>query len=195
MNYHNFLVQELEKGETVTPCIDVYKSKVQSDGSIDKIKLIIVVREDLHNKELVGDTWSPTDSMRTFKYFLVYAAKHKARVHQLKFIGTFLREKVKIGYLWSWTVDMQIFIQNIQINLEEPWYYWSTCMVWITLGTYLLMSQQNGYLRQILFNLNSRCICIISMYQMKNKLVSYIRLMTVSVIILLKLMGNGVWII
>ena len=36
------------------------KSKIQSDGSIDKVKLIIVVRGNMQNKELVGDTWSPT---------------------------------------------------------------------------------------------------------------------------------------
>ena len=42
----------------------VYKAKIQSDGSLDKLKLIIVVRGDLKNTELVGDTWSPTDSMR-----------------------------------------------------------------------------------------------------------------------------------
>ena len=33
--------------------------------------------------------------MRTLEYFLVDAAKHKARVHQLYFIGAFLQEKVK----------------------------------------------------------------------------------------------------
>ena len=60
--------------------MDVYKAKIQSDGSLDKLKLRIVVRGDLHNKELVGDTWSPTASMRTFKCLLAYAAKHKARV-------------------------------------------------------------------------------------------------------------------
>ena len=54
-----------------------------------------MVREDLQNKELVGDTWLPTASMRNLKYFLAYAAKHKARVHQLYFIGAFLQEKVK----------------------------------------------------------------------------------------------------
>ena len=47
INNHNFLVQELEKGETVTPCIDVYKSKIQYNGTIDKLKLRIAVREDL----------------------------------------------------------------------------------------------------------------------------------------------------
>ena len=50
----------------------------------------IVVRGDLQNKEMVGYNWSPTASMRTFKYFLTDAAKHKARVHQLDFIGAFL---------------------------------------------------------------------------------------------------------
>ena len=33
--------------------------------------------------------------MRTLKYFLVDAAKHKARVHQLDFIGAFLQAKAK----------------------------------------------------------------------------------------------------
>ena len=56
--------------------MDVYKEKIQSDGSIDNLKLRIVVRGDLQNKELVGDTWSPTSPMRTLKYLLVDATKH-----------------------------------------------------------------------------------------------------------------------
>ena len=44
---------------------------------------------------MVGDTWSPTAYMRTLKYFLADAAKHKARVHQLDFIGEFLQANVK----------------------------------------------------------------------------------------------------
>ena len=63
--------------------MDVYKAKIQSDGSLDKLKLRIVVRGDLKNKEMVGDTWSPTISMRTLKYFLSDTDKHKAIVHQL----------------------------------------------------------------------------------------------------------------
>ena len=75
--------------------MDVYKSKIQYDGSLDKSKLIFVVRGDLQNKEMVGEIWSTTASMRTLKYFLAYAAKHKARFHQLYFIGAFLQAKVK----------------------------------------------------------------------------------------------------
>ena len=61
--------------------MDVYKANIQSDGSLDKLKLIILVRGDLQNKEMVGDTWSPTASVRTLNYFLADSAKHKARVY------------------------------------------------------------------------------------------------------------------
>ena len=72
-----FIVQEPEKDEPVTPYMDVYKAKIQSDGILDRLKLRIVVTGDLKNKELVEDNWSPKTSMRTFKYFLADAVKHK----------------------------------------------------------------------------------------------------------------------
>ena len=90
INNQSFLIEDQNEGEPVTPCMDVYKAKIQSDGSLDNLKLRIVVRGDLKNKEMVGDTWSPTASMRTLKYFLSDATRHKARVHQLDFIGAFL---------------------------------------------------------------------------------------------------------
>ena len=63
----NVLVQYPEKGEPVTLFMDVYKAKIQSDESLDKLKLRIVVIGDLQNKKLVGYTWSPTASMRNLK--------------------------------------------------------------------------------------------------------------------------------
>ena len=75
--------------------MDVYKANIQPDGSLDKLKLRIVVRGDLQNKEMVGDTRSPTASMMTLKFFLADAAKHKEIFHQLYFIGEFLQAKVK----------------------------------------------------------------------------------------------------
>ena len=40
-----------ENWEPVTPCMDVYKEKIQFNGSLDKLKLRVVVRGDLQNKE------------------------------------------------------------------------------------------------------------------------------------------------
>ena len=93
INNQTFLVQEPVKGEPVTLCMDVYKTKIRSGGSQDKLKLSILVRGDMKNKELVGDIWSPTASMRTSKYFLEDVAENKARIQQLYFIGSFLQAK------------------------------------------------------------------------------------------------------
>ena len=75
--------------------MDVYKKNVQLDVSLDRLELIILVRGNLHNKELIGDNWKLITSMRTLKYLLADAAKHKEIVQQLDFIGEFLQAKVK----------------------------------------------------------------------------------------------------
>ena len=70
--------------------------------------------------EDVGDQVSPTASMSNLEYFPADAAKNKARVHQLDFIGAFLQAKVKNRVLSSWTLGIQIIFQNMHSNLEEP---------------------------------------------------------------------------
>ena len=44
INNQTFLIEDQNEGEPVTPCMDVYRAKIQSDGSLDKLKLIIVFR-------------------------------------------------------------------------------------------------------------------------------------------------------
>ena len=51
----------------MTTCMDVYKANIQFYGSLENLKLRIVVRGDLQNKDLIGDNWLPTSSRRTFK--------------------------------------------------------------------------------------------------------------------------------
>ena len=58
-----------DKGYLVTPFMDIYKEKIQSNGSLDKLKLRILVIGDLQNNEMIGDTWYQTSSMRNLKYF------------------------------------------------------------------------------------------------------------------------------
>ena len=38
INNHNSPVEYPNKSEPVTPCIDVYKARIQSDGSLDNLK-------------------------------------------------------------------------------------------------------------------------------------------------------------
>ena len=95
INNQTFLIEYQNEVDPVIQCMNVFREKIQSDESLDHLKLIIVVRGDLQHKELVGDNWSSIASMSTLKYFLEDATKHKARVHQLYFIGAFLQAKVK----------------------------------------------------------------------------------------------------
>ena len=69
---------------------------------------------------MVGETWSPTASMRNLKYFLSDASKHKARVHQLDFIGAFLQAKVNNRVFVKLDMRYADYFQNIQNTLEEP---------------------------------------------------------------------------
>ena len=80
INNQNFLMDKPKKEDPVRLFMDIYKVKILYDFSIDKSKLIIVVRGDFQNKEMVGDAWYTTALMRTLKYFLEDYAKHKARV-------------------------------------------------------------------------------------------------------------------
>ena len=50
INNQTLLIEDQNEGEPVTPCMDVYKAKIQYDGSLDKLKLRIVVRGDMQNK-------------------------------------------------------------------------------------------------------------------------------------------------
>ena len=47
INNQNFIVKDTERDKPVNPFMDVYKAKIKSDGSLDKITLGIVVRGDL----------------------------------------------------------------------------------------------------------------------------------------------------
>ena len=53
-------MEDPSKIESVTTCMDVYKAKIRSDGSLDELKLRTVLRGDFQNKEMIGETWSPT---------------------------------------------------------------------------------------------------------------------------------------
>ena len=90
MNYQTFIMYDTEKGDPVKPYMDVYKAKIQSNESLDKLKATVVVRQDFQNKEMIGDSFYPTAPMSNLKYFLSDSSKHKARVNQLYFIEAFI---------------------------------------------------------------------------------------------------------
>jgi hypothetical protein len=81
-------------GESCTPIMDLNVVKLRSNGTLDKLKNRLVVRENLQ-RNVEEDIWSPTASFRALKLLLAHAARLKVRVRQLDFVGAFLQVKVR----------------------------------------------------------------------------------------------------
>ena len=90
-----FSIEKPLPEEAIVPTMETNKVKLRSDGSLDKLKVRIVVRGDLQAKLAKEDKWSPTASFRAMKMFLADAARHKVRVRQLDFIGAYLQSKAR----------------------------------------------------------------------------------------------------
>ena len=75
------------------------QSITQFYGSLEKLKLIIAVRGELHNKKIIGYTWDTTSSMRNLKYFLADYYKNKPRLQKLYSIGENIQANVKHRFL------------------------------------------------------------------------------------------------
>jgi hypothetical protein len=57
-----FVLGKLQKGEVSTLVEEIFKVKIKSDGSLDKLKMHMVVQGDLQDKNITEDKWSPTAS-------------------------------------------------------------------------------------------------------------------------------------
>ena len=68
----------------------------------------------------MGETWSPTASLRTVKFFLADAARHKARVKQLDFIGAFLQAKAKSRVFVRLDAKYADFFPDYRQYLRRP---------------------------------------------------------------------------
>ena len=178
--------------------MDIYKAKIQYDGSLDKLMLIIVVRGDPQNKDWIGYNWLQTASKKTLKYYLSDSAKYKVRVHQLDFMGSFLQAKLKNRVFLNMEIRYADNFQTIIAILEEPWDYWNLCIEWLSLEIYLqviwrFFLSMNYYSN----NINARCLFITSMHQMERKLLFHLMLiffLLVSILNSCKIVcGHYIW--
>ena len=64
INNQNFIMDDPEELYPMTTCMDVCKKKIKYVGSLEKLKLRIVVRGYFYNMEMIVDTWAKTSSMR-----------------------------------------------------------------------------------------------------------------------------------
>ena len=133
--------------------------------------------------------------MRTLKYVLADATKHKARVNQLYVIVAFLQAKVNTRVFFKLDIrytDYFLEYENyfgIALRLLKPLYG-------MTISGKLFPDELTEWLLEAgLFNHNVRFLSIISMHQMDQKLLSYLMLMIVPIGIQMKILENGLLIL
>ena len=90
-----FSIEPANEGDKIIPTMETNRVKIASDGTLEKLKVRVVVRGDLQSDMDTEDKWSPTASFRALKMFLANCAKHKVRVRQLDFIGAYLQAKTR----------------------------------------------------------------------------------------------------
>ena len=159
--------------------MDVYKAKIQYDGSLDKLKLRIVVRGDLQNKEMIGDTWSPTASMRTLNYFLADTAKHKASVHQIDYICTFLQANVKNRVFFKFDMRYAAYFPEHSQYFGRALKLLNSMYGMTNSGKLFADELTEWLIKEGLYNHNVRCLSIINTHLMDRRLLFYLMLMIV----------------
>jgi hypothetical protein len=78
----------------VVSTTEAKKIKLNQDGNIDKLTLILCVRGDLQKKNdpIMGNPHSPAVSMRMSKLLMADTSQHKAGLFQLAVSGAFLKK-------------------------------------------------------------------------------------------------------
>jgi hypothetical protein len=71
-----FSIEPMLEGEVAVLTMETNRVKLQSDGTLDKLKNRIVVRGDLQNKQSLEDKWSPTASFRSLKKCLLFMVNY-----------------------------------------------------------------------------------------------------------------------
>ena len=85
-----FKIAKPREDEPIIPVTAKSRTKIKSDGTVDKLKIRICLRGDLQAALTDFDTWCPMAGYRELKLFLAFAVEKKCKIYQIDFIGAFL---------------------------------------------------------------------------------------------------------
>jgi hypothetical protein len=108
------------RGERCLPIRAVFKTKLRSDGKVDKLKVRIAIRGDLDQGAMEEDNSAPLASFRLLKVFLSEASRLQKRVYQADFIGAYLQAKMNRITMYVYLSNILNSFQILQNGLE----YW-----------------------------------------------------------------------
>ena len=119
-------------GEKVIPIKTIFKTKLNEDGEIDKLKCRCAVRGDLQKKygnPLSNEsTWVLTATFRVLRRFLAEAAKYNATIRQIDYVAAFCQGKmrgrvfVKFDEIFKQLIPEQAQYFGVPLKLERGIY-------------------------------------------------------------------------
>ena len=90
-----FEKQAPNEDDPIIPVTAKFRTKIKSDGTIEKLKARVCLRGDQQAEMMDFETWCPVGNFRGLRIFLCFAARLKCRIYQLDFVGAFLQAKAK----------------------------------------------------------------------------------------------------
>ena len=105
--------------------------------------------------------------MINLDFLLADDVKHKLIVHQLDFIGAFLQKKSRNWIFLKLDSRYGDYFPEYSSYFGSALRLLKAAYVMTNSGKLFLMSQQSGFLKQVSFNINVRCLNIISMHKME----------------------------
>jgi Reverse transcriptase (RNA-dependent DNA polymerase) len=78
-------------GERCLPIRTIHKTKLRSDGMVEKLKVRMAIRGDMDKDAGNEDNSAPLATFRVLKCFLADAARRRRRVYQADFVGAYLQ--------------------------------------------------------------------------------------------------------
>ena len=91
MKMGTFKIDQKPDDVEIIPVTVKFRTKLQSNGKVDKLKTRMCLRGDKQKELSDFDTWCAIASFRPLRKFLASAAGKKCRIYQLDFIGAFLQ--------------------------------------------------------------------------------------------------------
>ena len=91
MKMGTFKIDNKPEDTEIVPVTVKFRTKLQSNGKVDKLKTRMCLRGDKQKELADFDTWCAIASFRPLRKFLASAAGKRQRIYQLDFIGAFLQ--------------------------------------------------------------------------------------------------------
>ena len=89
---------QVKPGDKIVPAMDVYRTKLDKNGLVDKLKGCLVFRGDLQGPSAdlgLQDTWNPHADFLLLCIFLAMCARHGIMPCQIDFVSAFLQAHMR----------------------------------------------------------------------------------------------------